>query len=32
MAIIPDSDKVVAAIREAAEEDILPRFQRLESH
>lgn len=32
MAIIPDSDKVVAAIREAAEEDILPRFQRLASH
>lgn len=32
MAIIPDSDKVVAAIREAAEEDILPRFQRLERH
>lgn len=28
----PDSDKVVAAIREAAEEDILPRFQRLERH
>ena len=32
MMIVPDSDKVVAAIREAAEEDILPRFQRLESH
>jgi fructose-1,6-bisphosphatase/inositol monophosphatase family enzyme len=32
MAIFPDSDKVVAAIREAAEEDILPRFQRLERH
>lgn len=32
MTIIPDSDKVVAAIREAAEEDILPRFQRLERH
>jgi fructose-1,6-bisphosphatase/inositol monophosphatase family enzyme len=30
--IVPDSDKVVAAIREAAEEDILPRFQRLERH
>ena len=32
MNIVPDSDKVVAAIREAAEEDILPRFQRLERH
>jgi len=29
---MPASDKVVAAIREAAEEDILPRFQRLEHH
>ncbi len=32
MTISPDSDKVVAAIREAAEEDILPRFQRLMDH
>lgn len=32
MPLAPDSDKVIAAIREAAEEDILPRFQRLESH
>lgn len=32
MTTFPDSDKVVAAIREAAEEDILPRFQRLERH
>ncbi len=32
MARLPDSDKVVAAIREAAELDILPRFQRLERH
>ena len=32
MTIFPDSDRVVAAIREAAEEDILPRFQKLENH
>ena len=32
MAGLPDSDKVVAAIREAAELDILPRFRRLERH
>lgn len=32
MTLIPDSDKVVAAIREAAEIDILPRFRRLERH
>jgi fructose-1,6-bisphosphatase/inositol monophosphatase family enzyme len=32
MTIMPDSDKVVAAIREAAAEDIMPRFQRLERH
>lgn len=32
MTVIPDSDKVVAALREAAEEDILPRFQRLKDH
>jgi fructose-1,6-bisphosphatase/inositol monophosphatase family enzyme len=30
--IMPDSDKVAAAIRETAAEDILPRFQRLEQH
>lgn len=32
MTIVPDSDRVVAAMREAAEEDILPRFRRLERH
>lgn len=32
MTIAPDSDRVVAAMREAAEEDILPRFRRLERH
>lgn len=32
MTITPDSDKVVSAILEAAEEDILPRFQRLKDH
>lgn len=28
----PDSDKVIAIIRETAERDIIPRFQRLERH
>jgi fructose-1,6-bisphosphatase/inositol monophosphatase family enzyme len=32
MAIVPDSDRVVAAMREAAAEDILPRFRKLERH
>lgn len=32
MTLVPDSDRVVAAIREAAEQDILPRFKRLERH
>lgn len=32
MRAIPDSDKVVAIIRETAERDILPRFQRLQHH
>lgn len=32
MAILPDSDKVVAVIRETAERDIIPRFQRLQRH
>jgi fructose-1,6-bisphosphatase/inositol monophosphatase family enzyme len=32
MTLVPDSDRVVAAIREAAERDILPRFRKLEHH
>ena len=29
---LPDSDKVIAIIRETAERDIIPRFQRLQRH
>lgn len=32
MPLLPDSEKVVAAIREAAELDILPRYRKLEHH
>ena len=32
MPILPDSDKVVAIIRETAERDIIPRFRRLQRH
>ncbi len=32
MVDLPDSDKVVAIIRETAERDIIPRFQRLQRH
>lgn len=32
MASLPDSNKVIAIIRETAERDVLPRFRRLESH
>jgi fructose-1,6-bisphosphatase/inositol monophosphatase family enzyme len=32
MSLVPDSDRVVAAMREASELDILPRFRKLEHH
>lgn len=32
MTFLPDSDKVIAIIRETAERDIIPRFRRLERH